>query len=109
MTKMKVKKGDKVVVLTGKDKGKTGEVLKAIPADNRVIVAGVNMAKKHEKPSQTSQGGIREFEASIHASNVALVDPKRATVAMQSATSSCQKRLNFNHISAIDPPENCDI
>lgn len=76
MTKMKVKKGDKVVVLTGKDKGKTGEVLKAIPADNRVIVAGVNMAKKHEKPSQTSQGGIREFEASIHASNVALVDPK---------------------------------
>ena len=76
MTKMKVKKGDKVVVLTGKDKGKTGEVLKAIPAEGRVIVAGVNMVKKHEKPSQMSQGGIREFETSIDVSNLAHVDPK---------------------------------
>lgn len=76
MTKMKVKKGDKVVVLTGKDKGKTGEVLKAIPAEGRVIVAGVNMVKKHEKPSQMSQGGIREFETSIDVSNLAHVAPK---------------------------------
>ena len=76
MTKMKVKKGDKVVVLTGKDKGKSGEVLKAIPAEGRVIVAGVNMVKKHEKPSQMSQGGIREFETSIDVSNLAHVDPK---------------------------------
>ena len=74
--KMKIKKGDKVVVLTGKDKGAKGEVLKAIPDELRVIVQGVNMVTHHNKPSQLSAGGIEKKERSIHVSNVALVDPK---------------------------------
>lgn len=74
--KMKIKKGDNVVVLTGKDKGKTGEVLKTLPSKSRVIVQGVNVVKKHNKPTQFSAGGIEEKELSIHVSNVALADPK---------------------------------
>ena len=74
--KMKIKKGDQVVVLTGKDKGKKGEVVRAIPTENRVVVSGVNVVKKHTKPTQFSAGGIEDKELSIHASNVALVDPK---------------------------------
>ncbi|MEM9468761.1 MAG: 50S ribosomal protein L24 [Pseudomonadota bacterium] len=74
--KMKIKKGDQVIVLTGKDKGKKGEVLQAIPAAERVIVQGVNVVKKHQKPSQFSAGGIDHKELSVHVSNVALVDPK---------------------------------
>jgi len=79
MAGMKLKKGDQVVVLTGKDKGKKGEITLAIPSENRVVVAGVNKVKKHTKPSQFSAGGIVEQELSIHASNVALVDPKKGT------------------------------
>lgn len=75
--KMKIKKGDNVVVLTGKDKGVKGEVLKVLPEDGRVVVQGVNVAKKHRKPSQIHpQGGIESIELAIHVSNVALVDPK---------------------------------
>lgn len=75
--KMKIKKGDQVVVLTGKDKGAKGEVLKALPQESRVIVQGVNVVKKHRKPTQMNpQGGIDEIEKSVHVSNVALVDPK---------------------------------
>lgn len=73
--KMKVKKGDQVVVLTGRDKGKKGEVLRVDRARSRVLVQGVNMVKRHQRPSMTSPGGINEFEAAIHVSNVALVDP----------------------------------
>lgn len=73
---MKIKKGDSVVVLTGKDKGKKGEVLKAIPEKSRVIVQGVNVVKKHQKPTQFAAGGIVEKELSIHVSNVAVADPK---------------------------------
>jgi large subunit ribosomal protein L24 len=76
MSKLKLKKGDRVIVLTGRDKGRTGEVVKALPAENRVIVQGVNMVKRHTRATQTSQGGIVEKEASIHASNVAHLDPK---------------------------------
>ncbi|MEE2525205.1 50S ribosomal protein L24 [Hyphobacterium sp. HN65] len=72
----KIKKGDNVVVLTGRDKGKTGEVVKSIPSENRVIVRGVNMVKRHQRPTQTSAGGIETKEAPIHVSNVALADPK---------------------------------
>lgn len=74
--KTKIKKGDQVIVNTGKDKGKKGEVLKTIPAKSRVIVQGVNVVKKHQKPTQTSAGGIEEKELSIHVSNVSLADPK---------------------------------
>ena len=73
---MKIKKGDKVIVITGKDKGKTGEVTKAMPKENKVVVSGVNMAKRHQKPSQENAGGIVSKEMPIHVSNVALVDPK---------------------------------
>ena len=74
--KFKVKKGDRVVVLAGKDKGKTGEILKMIPEDQRAIVQGVNMMKRHTTPSQAGAGGIVEREATIHVSNLAHVDPK---------------------------------
>lgn len=72
----KLKKGDKVVVLTGKDKGKQGEILKVLVAEERLIVAGVNQAKRHTKPGAAGNGGIVTKEASIHRSNVALLDPK---------------------------------
>jgi large subunit ribosomal protein L24 len=73
----KIKKGDRVVVLTGKDKGRKGQVIKVLPKDDRVVVAGVNMVKRHTRPSQADpQGGIRNKDASLHISNVAFVDPK---------------------------------
>ncbi len=74
--KFKIKKGDTVVVLTGKDKGKVGEVIEVIREDGRVKVRGVNVVKRHTKQTQTSQGGIIEKESTIHISNVALQDPK---------------------------------
>ncbi|MGM9989011.1 MAG: 50S ribosomal protein L24 [Bacillaceae bacterium] len=74
---MHVKKGDKVQVITGKDKGKQGTVLVALPKQNRVIVEGINFIKKHSKPSQMNpQGGIITKEAPIHVSNVMPLDPK---------------------------------
>ncbi|MET1250390.1 50S ribosomal protein L24 [Sporolactobacillus sp. STCC-11] len=74
---MHVKKGDKVQVISGKDKGKQGVILAAYPAKERVLVEGVNIIKKHSKPSQAApQGGILEHEAPIHVSNVMLLDPK---------------------------------
>ncbi|MDJ0922780.1 MAG: 50S ribosomal protein L24 [Henriciella sp.] len=73
----KVKKGDRVIVLTGRNKGAEGEVLKVNPADQRVTVRGVNVVKRHTKPTQADpQGGIRTFEAPIHVSNVSLIDPR---------------------------------
>lgn len=74
---MHVKKGDKVVVISGKDKGKQGTILEAYPKKNRVLVEGVNIVKKHAKPSQANpQGGIISREAAIHVSNVMPLDPK---------------------------------
>jgi large subunit ribosomal protein L24 len=75
--KMHVKKGDTVKVITGKDKGKEGKILEAYPSKSRVLVEGVNMVKKHSKPSQANpQGGILNQEAAIHVSNVMPLDPK---------------------------------
>ena len=71
----RIKKGDNVTVITGKDKGKTGEVLNVLPAQQKVVVRGVNIIKRHTKPSQTAPGGIVERENAIHSSNVALIDP----------------------------------
>ena len=77
MSRMKIKKGDKVVVLAGRDKGKTGEVKKVLPTELKVIVQGVNVQTKHRKPTQSvPQGGIDKIEAPIHVSNIALADPK---------------------------------
>jgi len=72
----KIKKGDRVVVLTGRDKGVVGEVLKLVLADNRAVVQGVNKVKRHTAASNTSAGGIIEKEMSINLSNIAIVDPK---------------------------------
>ncbi|CAM5778924.1 MULTISPECIES: 50S ribosomal protein L24 [Brevibacillus] len=74
---MHVKKGDTVIVITGKDKGKKGRVLAAYPKKDRVLVEGINLVKKHSRPSQSNpQGGIVTQEAPIHVSNVSLIDPK---------------------------------
>ncbi|MFD1611552.1 50S ribosomal protein L24 [Sphingomonas tabacisoli] len=77
MAAAKIKKGDTVVVLSGKDKGKTGEVTRSLPKDGKVVVSGVNIATRHKKPSQTNpQGGLERTEAPMHVSKVALADPK---------------------------------
>jgi large subunit ribosomal protein L24 len=74
---MKIKKNDMVVVIAGNDRGKTGKILKVFPKGDRVIIEGINIRKKHTKPSQKNpQGGILEKEASIHTSNVMMLDPK---------------------------------
>ena len=74
--KLKVKKGDRVIVVTGKDKGKTGDILRVLSKENRVLVQGVNMVQRHTRQTQTTQGGIIAKEAPIDISNVAHVDPK---------------------------------
>tara|TARA_B100001013_G_scaffold264405_1_gene166618 strand:+ start:20 stop:343 length:324 start_codon:yes stop_codon:yes gene_type:complete len=74
--KMRVKKGDQVVVRVGKDKGRSGEILRVLKKKDRVIVQGVNMVKRHQRPTQTSPGGISESEAAIHVSNIGVADPK---------------------------------
>jgi large subunit ribosomal protein L24 len=74
--KLKIRKGDKVIVLAGKDKGKGGEVLRVIPKDNRAVVQGVNMARRHQKQTAAQEGGIISKEIPIHISNLGLRDPK---------------------------------
>ena len=74
--KFKIRKGDKVVVITGKEKGKTGEVLSVLREESRVLVQGVNIVKRHTRPSAANPGGIIDKEAPLHISNVAHVDPK---------------------------------
>ncbi|WOK37641.1 50S ribosomal protein L24 [Sphingomonas sp. C3-2] len=77
MAAAKIKKGDTVVVLSGKDKGRTGEVTKSLPKEGKVIVAGVNVATRHRKPTQANpQGGLERIEAPMHISKVAIADPK---------------------------------
>ena len=74
--KLKIKKGDEVIIVTGKDKGKKGTVVEVLPMESRVKVQGVNLVKRHRRPTQTSPGGIDNVEASMHISNVAHVDPE---------------------------------
>jgi large subunit ribosomal protein L24 len=74
--KLKIRKGDRVKVIAGRSKGKIGDVLRVVAADQRVVVSGVNVIKRHTKPSRAESGGIIEREAAIHVSNVALLDPK---------------------------------
>jgi large subunit ribosomal protein L24 len=77
MATARIRKGDTVVVLSGKDKGKTGEVVRSMPKESKVVVAGVNVAARHRKPSQVNpQGGIDRKEAPLHVSKVAIADPK---------------------------------
>ena len=72
----KIKKGDKVVVLTGRDKGRTGEVVQVMPKEERALVRGVNFVKRHQRQTMNQEGGIIQKEAPIHLSNLALADPK---------------------------------
>ncbi|MBX9930619.1 MAG: 50S ribosomal protein L24 [Methylobacterium sp.] len=72
----KVKKGDKVVVLTGRDRGRSGEVIQVLPKEDRALVRGINLVKKHQKQTQNQEGGIVSKEAAIHLSNIAVADPK---------------------------------
>ena len=76
MPSLKIKKGDHVIVLAGRDKGKHGEVIKVIPAEKRALVRGVNMVRRHQRQSATTEGGIISKEATIDLSNLALEDPK---------------------------------
>jgi len=77
MAAAKIRKGDTVVILSGKDKGKTGEVTRAMPKENKVVVSGVNVHARHRKPTQLNpQGGIERKEAPLHVSKVAIADPK---------------------------------
>jgi large subunit ribosomal protein L24 len=75
-TKVKIKKGDHVVVLAGRDKGKRGEVLQVIPSENRAVVQGVNVVRRHQKQNAQQEGGIISKEVPIHISNVAVEDPR---------------------------------
>ena len=72
---MKIRKGDEVIVISGRDRGKKGSVLRVIPTEDRVLVQGVNMVKRHTRATRTTQGGILDKEAPIHASNIAHIDP----------------------------------
>ena len=72
----KIRKGDEVVVLTGKDKGRTGEVVQVMPKEDRAVVKGINLVKRHQRQTQTQEAGIITKEASIHLSNIAIADPK---------------------------------
>ena len=76
MLKLKLKKGDKVIVIAGKDKDKTGEITKVLVKESKVLVSGINMVKRHTKPTQENAGGIISKEMPIHISNVAFIDPK---------------------------------
>ena len=70
----KIRKGDKVVVLTGKDKGRTGEVIQVMPKEDRAVVRGINVVKRHQRQTQSQEAGIISKEASLHLSNIAIVD-----------------------------------
>ena len=72
----KIKKGDKVVVISGRDKGRNGEVVRVLPREDRALVRGINMVKRHQKQSMKEEGGIIRKEATIHLSNIAIADPK---------------------------------
>jgi large subunit ribosomal protein L24 len=72
----KIRKGDKVVILTGKDKGRSGEVLQVMPKEDRAVVRGINMVKRHQRQTASTEAGIINKEASIHLSNIAIADPK---------------------------------
>ena len=102
--KLKIKTGDKVIVIAGKDKGKTGNVSSVIKAVDRVVVEGINMVKHHKKATQESPGRIEEKEASIHISNVAHLDPEngKATRIRYEFNDGVKRRLSVSSGSLID-------
>ena len=104
MAKLKIKKGDQVIVRTGKDKGRTGAVIEVRPADSRVKVQGINMVTRHRRPTQTNAGGIEQMEALIHVSNIALIDPETNTATRVGYDTADGKKVRISRKSgkAID-------
>ena len=102
--KFKIKTGDTVIVITGKDKGKTGNVTSIIKSNDRVIVEGVNIVKRHRKATQESPGKIEEKEASIHISNIAHIDPEsgKATRVKYDIKDGVKRRLSVGSGSLLD-------
>ena len=102
--KFKIKTGDNVIVIAGKDKGKTGNVTSVIKANDRVVVEGINIIKRHKKPTQESPGKIEEKEASIHISNVAHLDPEngKATRVKYEIKDGKKRRLSVSSSSLLD-------
>ena len=102
--KFKIKTGDAVIVITGKDKGKTGNVTSVIKSNDRVIVEGVNIVKRHRKATQESPGKIEEKEASIHISNIAHIDPEsgKATRVKYDIKDGVKRRLSVGSGSLLD-------
>ncbi len=94
-TKFKIKKDDKVIIIAGKDKGKTGTVLQMLPAENKVLVQGVNVVKKHQKPNQNSAGAIIEKELPIHISNVAYFDEDSAKASKLGYKIDDEKKVRY--------------
>ena len=97
--KLKVKKGDRVTVITGRDKGKTGEILKVLREENRVVVQGVNIVKRHQRQTMAQQGGVIEKEASIHVSNVAHIDPKTSKPTRIGYRMDGERKIRFSRRS----------
>ena len=104
MAKIKIKKGDQVIVLAGGDKGKKGEVVRVIPEKNRAVVQSLNMIKKHTKPSANNpQGGIVEMEAPVHISNLAIVDPESGEATKLGYRIEDDKKVRFAKKSLLKP------
>src|SRR5215212_7126606 len=98
----RIKKGDKVVVITGRDKGRTGEVIEMRPSENRALVRGVNMVKRHQKQSASQEGGIISKEAAVHLSNLALADPKDGKATRVGFKMVGDKKVRFARRSGVE-------
>jgi large subunit ribosomal protein L24 len=98
----KIRKGDKVVVITGRDKGRTGEVIEMRPREQRVLVRGVNMVKRHQRQTATQEGGIISKEAPVHLSNVALADPKDGKPTRVGFKTVGDKKVRFAKRSGVE-------
>jgi large subunit ribosomal protein L24 len=98
----RIRKGDKVVVVTGRDKGRTGEVIEVRPAQERALVRGVNMVKRHQRQSATQEGGIISKEAAVHLSNLALADPKDGKATRVGFKMIGDKKVRFAKRSGVE-------
>jgi large subunit ribosomal protein L24 len=98
----RIRKGDKVVVITGRDKGRTGEVIEVRPSQSRALVRGVNMVKRHQRQSATQEGGIISKEAAVHLSNLALADPKDGKATKVGFKMVGDKKVRFARRSGVE-------
>jgi large subunit ribosomal protein L24 len=98
----KIRKGDKVIVITGRDKGRTGEVIEMRPRERRVLVRGVNMVKRHQRQTATQEGGIISREAPLHLSNIALADPKDGKPTRVGFKTVGDKKVRFAKRSGVE-------